>query len=225
MEHSTVIESAVQPPQAKRGRGGPRKVIEAYPCECGTTWFSKTSQWLTAIVDTDDAYLLQRWKWCAHSSDLQTAFYCVSRTYGKETGKSALLHQAVTGHKYAKLDHKDGNGHNCCKSNLRPYVGSQNNHNSVARRNCSSRFKGVSWVQWSRGTGKWLAQITANGKRFHLGFFDDEVEAARVYNEAATKHFGEFARLNNLLKKNKPTEERTIDLVSLGLVPAAIRRL
>jgi hypothetical protein len=36
----------------------------------------------------------------------------------------------------------------------------------------------------------------SNGKRIHLGHFDDLIEAARAYNIAAKKFHGKFSRLN-----------------------------
>jgi hypothetical protein len=58
---------------------------------------------------------------------------------------------------------------------------------------CSSIYKGVTW---HKKTCKWLAQIYFQNKRFHLGYFTSEIEAAKAYNNAALKHFGEFASVN-----------------------------
>jgi hypothetical protein len=42
----------------------------------------------------------------------------------------------------------------------------------------------------------WRADIGINGKTIHLGCYGSMEEAARAYDDAATKHFGKFARLN-----------------------------
>ena len=54
-----------------------------------------------------------------------------------------------------------------------------------------SEFKGV-----HRNNGKWRAAIRVNNKRLHLGYFTDEVLAAKAYDEAAKKYFGDLVRLN-----------------------------
>ncbi len=59
--------------------------------------------------------------------------------------------------------------------------------------NNKSGFKGVCWY---KARNKWICYITAMNKRIHLGYFTDKVEAAKAYNAAAKKHFGEFAWLN-----------------------------
>ena len=46
----------------------------------------------------------------------------------------------------------------------------------------SSLFIGVSWTERNQ---KWCASIKVDGKRKHLGYFDDDVEAARAYDTFA----------------------------------------
>lgn len=58
-----------------------------------------------------------------------------------------------------------------------------------------SKFIGVSW---SKGMGKWQAHIMVNYKSIYLGCFEEELDAAKAYNDAAIEHRGTKARLNNL---------------------------
>jgi hypothetical protein len=92
-----------------------------------------------------------------------------------------------------EVDHKNGDGlDNRRSTNLRPATHQQNNANRAKARG-SSRFKGVSWDRPSR---RWYASIRGEGRSRNLGKFDSEVAAARAYNAAAVKFFGEYARLN-----------------------------
>jgi hypothetical protein len=57
----------------------------------------------------------------------------------------------------------------------------------------SSRFKGVSWY---RRRNRWEASIKVHGRKRRIGYFDDEVAAARAYDAAAIAEWGEYARPN-----------------------------
>ncbi len=95
-----------------------------------------------------------------------------------------------------RCDHKDNNGLNNQRSNLRIATAGQNQHNSGCRKYKgmrSSRFKGVHWAKNAR---KWLAQITANRKHYHLGLFENEEDAARAYDRKALELHGDFAKTN-----------------------------
>lgn len=102
------------------------------------------------------------------------------------------LHQFLfPGHE--QLDHKNGNGLDCQTHNLRPATGTQNQANCQKRENCTSKFKGVSWMKKNK---RWKAHIHLKGKQIHLGCFKNEDDAARAYDTKAIELFGEFARLN-----------------------------
>ncbi|SRR6266436_2675524 len=92
-----------------------------------------------------------------------------------------------------QVDHINHNLYDNTNENLRIATPSQNNINKNKRLGCSSKYKGVSW---SQVLGKWKAGIKVRGKQIHLGYFDIEEDAAKVYNVAALKYFGEFAFLN-----------------------------
>lgn len=57
----------------------------------------------------------------------------------------------------------------------------------------SSQFKGVTWRTAAK---KWQSQIVGDGKRFYLGVYSCEHEAAHAYNKKAIELHGEFAVLN-----------------------------
>jgi len=91
------------------------------------------------------------------------------------------------------VDHKNGNGLDNRKFNLRICTRSQNQQNKKKPISNTSGFKGVAW---SKAANKWCAYIAVNKERIHLGLFVDPKEAARAYDTAARKFFGEFARPN-----------------------------
>jgi len=93
------------------------------------------------------------------------------------------------------IDHINHNGLDNRKANLRQATSAENNRNrqKFKKTRYSSRFKGVSW---NSGHEKWSARIDFNGKQKNIGYFDDEIEAAKAYDTAAKKFHGEFAVLN-----------------------------
>lgn len=111
--------------------------------------------------------------------------------------KYFLLHRVILGLTDRRLfaDHRDGNGLNNSRSNLRVATPSQNAANSRRRRNGTSVYRGVSW---DSQRSKWTATIKQADRpgRKALGRFDQEIEAARAYDSAAKELYGEFARLN-----------------------------
>lgn len=91
-----------------------------------------------------------------------------------------------------ELDHINLNKVDNRIDNLREATRTQNYANRPALRISASGVKGVSW---HKKTGKWVAQISASHRKYHLGLFETKGEAAKAYEEAARRHFGEFARV------------------------------
>ena len=93
------------------------------------------------------------------------------------------------------VDHIDGSRTNNHLENLRYATHSENLMNKRRRKDGSSLYKGVSW---DKRSGKWVVRIKTGGVNKNLGLFEDEREAAEVYNAAALEHFEEFAKPNDL---------------------------
>ena len=90
------------------------------------------------------------------------------------------------------VDHINHDGLDNRKSNLRLCTQRQNNQTQRPRGK-TSKYKGV---YWNKRAKKFMASICIDGKKKSLGYFIDEVAAAKSYDKAAKKLFGEFAYLN-----------------------------
>lgn len=93
-----------------------------------------------------------------------------------------------------KVDHRNGNGLDNQKDNLRVCTRLQNARSFASKRkNASSKFRGVS-RDFDRE--KWFADIRVLRKTIHLGRYEQEEDAAKAYDAAAKIYFGEFASPN-----------------------------
>ncbi len=89
-----------------------------------------------------------------------------------------------------QVDHRDGNGLNNRRRNLRTATVSQNACNRKVRADSASGLKGVGR---DKRDGRWHARIQINGKRHILGHFDTAKEASAAYIAAVRKFHGEYA--------------------------------
>lgn len=148
---------------------------------------------LWALADESDADLLSGYRWFAkvahRRSGLMYAHAHTTRPDGTQT--LIKMHQLVMG--ALGVDHRNGNGLDNRRQNLRLATGSQQGANRRPYPGGSSQYKGVSW---HKSQGNWRAVIKVNRRSRHLGGFATEEEAARAYDEAAVAAFGEFAYLN-----------------------------
>jgi hypothetical protein len=181
----------------------------------------------TTIVDDEDYDWATQWKWHAHLSPHQNTVYA-KRTVEMSGQKWHLvLHRELSkrlGFTAETVDHKNGDGLDNRRANLRPASVQQQQRNRPKRRGALSKYKGV----W-RYRDKWRAQVSyglyCNERdaisayeavahavparsggvcrcgtkwrvRFYVAYSDNEAEAAHAYDAAARTLYGEFAVLN-----------------------------
>jgi hypothetical protein len=142
-----------------------------------------------AFIDDADYPLVSQYKWyakCDHETHW-TAATSIERGKGKGTLR---MHQLLG---YWGGDHRNRNGLDNRRSNLRPATHQQNMCNVAPNRNAKSKYKGVSLHNPRQ---VWRARIQVNHKEIMLGIFHSEQEAALAYDNAARQYHGEFAWLN-----------------------------
>lgn len=146
-----------------------------------------------AIVDAEDYDRLSQYKWLTkRNCSWVYAARVTSRKVGPQQRTIWMHREILNAPKGMMCDHKDHNGLNNCKSNLRLCTSSQNQQNQKARRT-SSAYKGVSR---RKNRNRWTAQICFRYARIYLGCFDNQMDAAIAYDRKAAELFGEFACLN-----------------------------
>ena len=90
----------------------------------------------------------------------------------------AFLGHTPNGNKIV-VDHRNNDKTNNKLSNLQ--LISHRENVSKDKKGCSSKYTGVNW---SKRANKWRANIIIKGKQEHLGYFNDELEAAKAYQNA-----------------------------------------
>ncbi len=150
----------------------------------------------------EDAELVAAHSWYIQKSH-DELFYAYTYFYreGSESRKNRrikrYLHRLIVDPPPELLvDHRDGNGLNCCRWNLRIASHSSNSANRINRDLPLSGYRGV-----DLNGRRYRARIVCQGVEYHLGMYWTAREAAEAYDKGAEKYFGEFAWFN--LRENK----------------------
>lgn len=145
-----------------------------------------------ALVDDGDFEYLKSFNWHIYNNGY--ARRRAPRDGGKR--KSFYMHkQIMKVNNNVLIDHKNRNGLDNRKSNLRICDFSENGVNTKVRRDNTSGFKGISWRPAQK---TWMVRIWVRGDCKYIGCFKIKREAVIAYNKMAKKEYGEFALLNKI---------------------------
>lgn len=151
----------------------------------------KLTQNRFALVDRDDLSMLLKYSW----SVTHWGYACSYVGGGNKNPKFTSMHRMIMNAKKGEeIDHINGNRLDNRRSNLRFCTRQQNRFNEKLRSNKTSKFKGV---YWQKDIKRWRARIQKDGEVNYLGTFLNELDAAKAYDKAAKKLFGNFAFINS----------------------------
>ena len=146
-----------------------------------------------AMVDDEDFDRVNEFKWYAAKG--KHTYYC-QRTEGSSKNKNKVtlhLHKFIL-NTTSIVDHKDGNGLNNQKYNLRTCTYKLNIYNSAGNKNATSIYKGV--YKTKTKIGSFETQIKIDYKSYSIGRNIDEIICAKYYDAVARFYHGEFAKCN-----------------------------
>jgi hypothetical protein len=141
-----------------------------------------------AIVDNKDYGVLNEYTWYAHKG---------RKTFYARSSKGQYMHRFIleVKERYIEVDHKNGNGLDNRRKNLRKTTRQQNSWNNGGYGKTASGYKGVYKCSSCKN---FVVRIKYKNKSLYLGHYSTAKEAALAYNEAVVILRGEFAKLNKI---------------------------
>ena len=145
------------------------------------------SKW--TVINESDAVEVTQYNWFCRKG--KNTNYASRHKPGTRGGQIHMHCALVDCPDSLDRDHKDRNGLNNTRDNIRIANDSQNAANT--RRTNQTGFRGT---YLGKQPKTWYAQCRIGGKLTHLGTFSSLDAAAKAYDTAALKEYGEFATLN-----------------------------
>lgn len=158
----------------------------------GNVAFVQLTMGYEAVIDAVEAPLVGQWNWTALLQPHSNTVYAYRHDCSGPKKRNVRMHRLIAGDPPGlDVDHRDGNGLNNRRSNLRAATKSQNAHNARLSRRNSSGAKGV---YWSNRAQRWIVEIRLHGQRHYVGTFVRLDDASSAYASASARLHGEFGR-------------------------------
>ena len=135
------------------------------------------------MVDAQDYPIVSGYKW--YTLNRKGRYHAVA--YDRKTGKKVYMHRLLMPN-VKLVDHKDGDGLNNRRHNLRPSTKQLNALNCKPRPH-SSKYHGVT----KHPDGGWVVNFYLNRKNHYCGYFKTEEEAYQARLEAEKKYLPNYA--------------------------------
>jgi hypothetical protein len=161
------------------------------------TIYSKVNGIHSILIDDEDYDYVSKFNWCIYRCTFKgkkaRTFYAVA----KVDGMAIRMHRLLLGLSDPKIlvDHKDHNGLNNQRDNLRIASAQQNQFNMRPFNSNKTGFKGVSYNKKDK---RYAVFLMVSNKNTFFGNFKTPIEAAIKWNEMARQYHGEFAYQNQI---------------------------
>lgn len=139
-----------------------------------------------ALVNAADYPLVGIYRWVAHHKGK-------GRHYAVSDNPQIKMHRLILGFPESGIDHKNRNGLDNRRCNLRLATHTQNVHNTLKLVRNTSGYKGV---YRDREHNRWRATLTRGSKRRYLGSYPTAIEAALAYDNAVRESDDGFSTYN-----------------------------
>ncbi len=146
------------------------------------------------LVDEEDFDFLSQWNWYVKDNGCGNLYVVRQDKHKKEYSMHRVLMEVSD--ENIHVDHKNGNGLDNRRLNLRTCSNHKNRFNCKINKRNTTGFKGVREKKGKRLKKPYQAGVVYNRKYYHLGYFKSAEEAGSAYDIKAKELFGEFARLN-----------------------------
>lgn len=149
-----------------------------------------------AIVNAEDFDILSKFSWFSHKCGKNLCYAETAVRIGKKMMFLKMHRMIMNDPVGFDVDHKNGNGLDNRRNNLRACSHKNNTRNRVKSSGAkSSQYKGVCF---NKRTRTWSAGIGDSYHRIHIGYYATEIEAARAYDIKAQEFYGEYAKINHV---------------------------